>query len=64
MPAVPAGSMYGQQGPTCFDRVKLGFLMGFGVGMTTGALFGGFSALRYYYLLKILACHCKLLCVA
>merc|ERR1711962_965211 len=48
MPAVPAGSIYGnQQGPSCFDRVKLGFMMGFSVGMATGALFGGFTALRY-----------------
>jgi len=45
MPAVmPSG---GAQGPSCFDRVKIGFLMGACVGMASGALFGGFSALRY-----------------
>ncbi|XP_045131467.1 reactive oxygen species modulator 1-like [Portunus trituberculatus] len=48
MPAMPAGSIYQQgQGPSCWDRVKLGFMMGFSVGMATGALFGGFTALRY-----------------
>ena len=47
MPAVPAGHMYQQQGgPSCFDRIKLGFMMGFSVGMATGALFGGFTAIR------------------
>lgn len=46
MPAVP-GSIYGsQQGPTCFDKMKMGFTIGFCVGMASGALFGGFSALR------------------
>jgi hypothetical protein len=45
MPAVmPSG---GAQGPSCFDRVKIGFMMGACVGMASGALFGGFSALRY-----------------
>jgi len=47
MPAVPAGAYGHQQGPSCYDRVKLGFMMGFSVGMATGALFGGFTALRY-----------------
>jgi hypothetical protein len=41
---MPSG---GAQGPSCFDRVKIGFLMGACVGMASGALFGGFSALRY-----------------
>ena len=45
MPAVMPGG--GAQGPSCFDRVKIGFLMGACVGMASGALFGGFSALRY-----------------
>jgi hypothetical protein len=45
MPAVmPSG---GAQGPSCFDRVKIGFLMGACVGMASGAIFGGFTALRY-----------------
>ncbi|XP_058829063.1 reactive oxygen species modulator 1 [Topomyia yanbarensis] len=47
MPAVP-GSVYGQnQQPSCFDRMKTGFVIGFCVGMASGALFGGFSSLRY-----------------
>lgn len=46
MPAVP-GSVYSQgQAPSCFDRMKIGFGIGFCVGMASGALFGGFSALR------------------
>jgi hypothetical protein len=45
MPAPPPGS-YGHGGPSCFDRVKMGFFMGMCVGMASGALFGGFSALR------------------
>uniref|UniRef100_A0A1Q3FGK0 Reactive oxygen species modulator 1 n=1 Tax=Culex tarsalis TaxID=7177 RepID=A0A1Q3FGK0_CULTA len=47
MPAIP-GSAYGHnQQPSCFDRMKTGFTIGFCVGMASGALFGGFSALRY-----------------
>ncbi|XP_052862326.1 reactive oxygen species modulator 1 [Anopheles cruzii] len=47
MPAVP-GNVYNQnQQPSCFDRMKMGFTIGFCVGMASGALFGGFSALRY-----------------
>ena len=45
---VPAG--YGGQqgqGPSCFDRVKMGFMMGMCVGMASGAIFGGFGAFRY-----------------
>lgn len=46
MPAVP-GSMYAtSQQPTCFQKMKTGFTIGFCVGMASGALFGGFSALR------------------
>uniref|UniRef100_G3MMY7 Reactive oxygen species modulator 1 n=3 Tax=Amblyomma TaxID=6942 RepID=G3MMY7_AMBMU len=43
---VPVQGAY-QRGPTCWDRVKMGFTIGFCVGMASGALFGGFSALRY-----------------
>lgn len=32
--------------PSCFDRVKMGFMMGFAVGMAAGAMFGTFSCLR------------------
>lgn len=45
---VPSGS-YGQSmgnQPSCFQRMKMGFMMGFCVGMATGAIFGGFSCLR------------------
>ncbi|KOC62678.1 Reactive oxygen species modulator 1 [Habropoda laboriosa] len=45
MPVVPG--MYQQQAPSCWDRMKLGFMIGFCVGMASGALFGGYSALRY-----------------
>lgn len=47
MPVVPGGAY--QQGPTCFERMKLGFTIGFCVGMASGALFGGFTALRYCF---------------
>ncbi|XP_054282764.1 reactive oxygen species modulator 1-like [Macrosteles quadrilineatus] len=43
---VPSGS-FQTSGPSCFDRMKMGFTIGFCVGMASGALFGGFSALRY-----------------
>ncbi len=41
---VPAGM--GGQGPSCTDRMKMGFMMGACVGMASGLLLGGFSALR------------------
>ncbi|XP_032980775.1 reactive oxygen species modulator 1-like [Rhinolophus ferrumequinum] len=37
---------YGQSQPSCFDRVKMGFVMGCAVGMAAWALFGTFSCLR------------------
>ncbi|EDO47695.1 predicted protein [Nematostella vectensis] len=33
--------------PSCFDRVKVGFMIGFAVGMSSAGLFGTYSALRY-----------------
>ncbi|XP_077293250.1 reactive oxygen species modulator 1 [Arctopsyche grandis] len=49
MPMV--GGSYGgipsSAAPTCFDKMKLGFMIGCCVGMASGALFGGFSAFRY-----------------
>ncbi|ESO93582.1 hypothetical protein LOTGIDRAFT_215964 [Lottia gigantea] len=36
-----------QQGPSCFDRIKMGFTMGMCVGMASGFVFGGFTCLRY-----------------
>ncbi|XP_069106527.1 reactive oxygen species modulator 1-like isoform X2 [Argopecten irradians] len=45
---MPVGNVgYGQAGPSCFDKMKIGFMMGFSVGMASGMIFGGFSALRY-----------------
>ncbi|XP_032220671.1 reactive oxygen species modulator 1 [Nematostella vectensis] len=32
--------------PSCFDRVKVGFMIGFAVGMSSAGLFGTYSALR------------------
>ena len=34
-------------GQSCFDKVKVGFMMGCAIGMSTGFLFGGFQAFRY-----------------
>ncbi|KFD55268.1 hypothetical protein M513_03909 [Trichuris suis] len=46
MPGVPAGyGPRGIQGPSCFDQIKVGFVMGASVGATVGVIFGGFSAL-------------------
>jgi len=48
MPAPPpSGYAYGQ--PSCWTRMKTGFMIGFCVGIASGALFGGFSALRSVY---------------
>lgn len=42
---VPGGA-YQTHGPSCFDKMKMGFMIGFCVGMASGGLFGGFTALR------------------
>jgi hypothetical protein len=34
-------------GQSCFDKMKMGFFMGFVIGMSTGFVFGGFQAFRY-----------------
>lgn len=44
---MPAVGGHGGQGVSCFDRVKMGFMMGMCVGMASGAIFGGFNCLRY-----------------
>jgi hypothetical protein len=45
MPVVGSIGRSGQ--PSCWDRVKFGFFMGACVGLASGGLFGGFSALRF-----------------
>ncbi|CAI9158026.1 unnamed protein product [Rangifer tarandus platyrhynchus] len=37
---------HGQSQPSCFSRVKMGFVMGCTVGMAAGVPFGIFSCLR------------------
>ncbi|EDL01934.1 mCG4046 [Mus musculus] len=37
---------YRQSQPSCFDCVKMGFVMGCAVGMAAGVLFRTFSCLR------------------
>ena len=44
---MPVPGQYGGQGRSCFDSMKMGFMMGMCVGMASGAIFGGFGALRY-----------------
>jgi len=45
---IPQGGYGGyNQGPSCFDKMKMGFMMGFCVGMASGMIFGGFSGIRY-----------------
>ncbi|CAD5229614.1 unnamed protein product [Bursaphelenchus okinawaensis] len=47
--AVPQGYQVvgqGQQGPTCMQKLKMGFMMGAMIGASTGVLLGGFSAWR------------------
>jgi len=39
-------------GPSCFDRVKMGFMIGFAVGISSAGLFGTYSALRYLFILS------------
>ena len=43
---VPQGAMHGGGQPSCFDRVKMGFMMGMCVRMASGGILGGFGALR------------------
>ncbi|XP_075211546.1 reactive oxygen species modulator 1 [Lycorma delicatula] len=45
---MPGGAVPGayHQGPSCWDRIRMGFTIGFCVGMASGALFGGYGALR------------------
>ena len=45
---IPAGAgAGGAHGPSCFDKIKLGFGMGMVIGMASGFVFGGFGAIRH-----------------
>ncbi|VDM62299.1 unnamed protein product [Angiostrongylus costaricensis] len=46
MPVAAVGGVPGGQQPTCFQKVRLGFMMGCMIGGATGVLIGGFSGLR------------------
>jgi len=46
MPIPAGGGGHGGQ-PGCFQKVQMGFMMGMCVGMASGLVFGGFTALRY-----------------
>jgi len=45
MPYAPPQQQRGSQ-PSCWEKMKYGFGIGMCVGVASGALFGGFSALR------------------
>ena len=36
-------------GPSCFDKVKFGAMIGFAVGVSTGAIFGTYTGLGMLY---------------
>ena len=44
---MPAGAGGQGQPISCFSKMKMGFLMGCCVGMGSGLLLGGFTALRH-----------------
>jgi len=43
---VPTAYRPAGHGPSCWDKIKLGFMMGAAVGAGSGLLFGGFSIWR------------------
>ncbi|CAI4226415.1 unnamed protein product [Auanema sp. JU1783] len=47
----PVGAQVGAPGApvSCFQKIKMGFMMGCMIGGATGVLIGGFSALRMGY---------------
>ncbi|MFH4978142.1 hypothetical protein AB6A40_004851 [Gnathostoma spinigerum] len=45
--AVPQSyQVVGNQGPSCFTKLKMGFMMGAMIGGATGVLLGSFAAFR------------------
>lgn len=59
------GGMYQTHGPSCFDKMKMGFMIGFCVGMASGGIFGGFTALRLvirqvFYFVHFRKCLCSM----
>ena len=44
---MPVGNTARQAGGSCYDRMKMAAVMGFGIGLTAGMLFGGIAALRW-----------------
>ncbi|VDO40203.1 hypothetical protein V3C99_012606 [Haemonchus contortus] len=46
MPVAAVGGVPGGHQPTCFQKIRLGFMMGCMIGGATGVLIGGFSAFR------------------
>lgn len=47
---MPAVSGVYQTAPSCWDRIKLGFMIGASVGMASGVIFGGYSVLRCIFI--------------
>ncbi|KAI6191607.1 Protein MGR2-like protein [Aphelenchoides bicaudatus] len=46
MPVPQGYQVAGGQGPTCVQKLKMGFAMGAVIGASTGVLLGGFSVFR------------------
>ncbi|KAK6496297.1 subunit of TIM23 translocase complex [Arthrobotrys musiformis] len=44
---LPTGGGAGQHGPSTFDKMKLGLMMGTSVGLIIGFIFGGYNIFRY-----------------
>ena len=61
--AVPQGYQYQQvqqQRPSCWDKLKMGFIMGCMIGGSTGLIIGSFTTFRFtflYYIYKITLLH-------